>query len=309
MSDALGGSSSTRGRKRRSAVDIAERKNALPPKLELRFEMQPSSSTTSASGTAARAKLPPPTSMLLSDLLPSTTRRGAAPTTTPSANETRIDEIVFDPDWAQSLRRVERERAHIFEKSATTMVKNLLEHVEGADGVWPVRTRINCWWCCASFMSVPLMLPARFDCRKPRPFLGAKGVFCSFNCAQSYNVSLKDAKVSVRSEALHILKSRILEIPIAKCQITPAPPRETLKQFGGHLEVHEFRTGFDMLETVREGDAREQTKCMLLHRMVVCDFDRVLVSHGDGRVTEEDRLSTTHRRALPMLGSLEGELG
>lgn len=271
------------------AAPSRNNKRKQPP--QLRFEM------AAPSPSAADKKAPMAPSLCFSDIIQrppppaasasaSTLRKAAAPLP-PALQEQRhalaTKSIVFDADWALARAVVDNQRAKIFHAHASTLVQNLLDHAEGE---WPERTSICCWWCSAGFLGVPVVIPSRYEPRKPRPFTGAFGNFCSFNCAAAYNLALRDSRVSARSEALAVLRAKVFGEPLSK--IVPAPPRQALRMFGGHLEHHEFRGGFDVISSRREGDAQRPTRCMLLHRMICVEFDRMLVCHGDGGMTTEN---------------------
>jgi hypothetical protein len=137
---------------------------------------------------------------------------------------------------------------------------------------WIDKTDACCWWCCHKFDSIPIGLPVDFN-RKLRKFR-VKGVFCSFACMLGYNtidsktrsmitylykqltggysLDLKDDYIKMlhkdykiqelfkdnqqyKDEYIQSLASFIDE-PLEK-----APPRCTLKMFGGELDIEEFR--------------------------------------------------------------------
>jgi len=100
---------------------------------------------------------------------------------------------------------------------------------------WKENTDIACWWCCNTFENTPCSIPDRFHEDKFYVF----GCFCSFNCAISYNIDLRDYRMWERCSLIHLLYKKIFgkdEI------IKPAPPREALKMFGGPLSIEQFRT-------------------------------------------------------------------
>jgi hypothetical protein len=137
---------------------------------------------------------------------------------------------------------------------------------------WIDKTDACCWWCCHKFDSIPIGLPVDFNI-KLRKFR-VKGIFCSFACMLGYNkidnktksmvtylykqltggytIDLKDEYIKMlykdsniqelfkdnqqyKDEYIQSLVSFIDE-PLEK-----APPRCTLKMFGGELDIEEFR--------------------------------------------------------------------
>ena len=100
---------------------------------------------------------------------------------------------------------------------------------------WPEKTNINCWWCCHTFDNVPCSLPYSYKKDK----FCVKGVFCNFNCAASYNFSLNDENVYERYSLLNLMYKKLYYRKFIKINL--APPRESLKMFGGYLSIDEFR--------------------------------------------------------------------
>lgn len=103
------------------------------------------------------------------------------------------------------------------------------------DKEWPKKTSTYCWWCCHSFDNTPCALPESYIKNKFYVY----GCFCNFNCATSYNFSLNDNEMWERYSLLNLLYSKIYETKFVK--INMAPPRETLRIFGGYMSIEEFR--------------------------------------------------------------------
>ena len=94
--------------------------------------------------------------------------------------------------------------------------------------------KVCCWWCCHNFDGFPIGIPERYYQEKFYAF----GIFCSFNCALAYNINLNDGKLWDRYTLLHFLYKKIFNMEI---RISPAPPKELLKMFGGPLSIEEYR--------------------------------------------------------------------
>lgn len=149
------------------------------------------------------------------------------------------------------------------------------KYIEASE--WIDKTDVCCWWCCHKFDSIPVGLPIDYN-SKIRKFR-VKGVYCSFACMLAYDhtidlksnvksksmitylykqltggytIDLKDDYIKMlyndkniqelfkehstyKDEYIQSLASFIDE-PLEK-----APPRCTLKMFGGHLTIDEFR--------------------------------------------------------------------
>lgn len=108
---------------------------------------------------------------------------------------------------------------------------------------WKESTDSHCWWCSHSFETVPVGLPNKY-CPKQKKFY-LYGCFCSFNCAHSYNLDIKDYKVWERYALLNYIKKIIYKNAnntdnLIK-PIISAPPKEVLKVYGGELSIEEYR--------------------------------------------------------------------
>lgn len=102
---------------------------------------------------------------------------------------------------------------------------------------WLEHTDVCCWWCCHQFNSIPIGMPNYFN-RKSRKFI-VQGVFCSFACMTAYR-DTKTHNVNTNS-LVSYMYSKLTAEPIGT-KIQRAPPRETLKMFGGELTIEEFRS-------------------------------------------------------------------
>jgi len=98
------------------------------------------------------------------------------------------------------------------------------------------KTDVCCWWCCHKFDSDPCYLPTITDDITNRFIV--IGNFCSWRCVKAYNMSLPN-EITKR---LHILKKMLKCIGCNSATIKEAPPRQTLKMFGGHLSIEDFRS-------------------------------------------------------------------
>ena len=121
----------------------------------------------------------------------------------------------------------------IQKKNLRNIVYEFIE--SNKEKVWPEKTNINCWWCCHNFDNIPCSLPHSH--KKDKFYV--KGVFCSFNCAASYNFSLNDDNVHERYSLLNLMYKKLYYRKFIKIDLSP--PRETLKMFGGYLSIEEFR--------------------------------------------------------------------
>lgn len=102
---------------------------------------------------------------------------------------------------------------------------------------WPSSTTIYCWWCCHSFDGPPCALPCDYKENLFKVF----GIYCSPECAAAYNFDDIRSGFDLweRYSLLNFLYRKIYNDNNIKIKI--APPKQTLKIFGGHLSIHEFR--------------------------------------------------------------------
>jgi hypothetical protein len=116
-------------------------------------------------------------------------------------------------------------------------LRNILYEFINANNekTWPEETSIHCWWCCHQFNNIPCALPEYYKKEKFYVY----GCFCSFNCCASYNFSKNDDNMWERFSLLNLMYKKLYNQKFTK--ISLAPPRETLKMFGGYLSIEEFR--------------------------------------------------------------------
>jgi len=116
-------------------------------------------------------------------------------------------------------------------------LKNIMYEFINAnnDKIWPESTNIYCWWCCHPFTCTPCALPEYYKKEK----FYVNGCFCSFNCTASYNFSKNDDNIWERYSLLNLMYKKLYSTNFVKINL--APPRETLKIFGGYMSIEEFR--------------------------------------------------------------------
>jgi hypothetical protein len=112
---------------------------------------------------------------------------------------------------------------------------------------WPISTDVSCFWCCHQFDNTPCSIPESYH----NNLFKVNGCFCSFNCATSYLFSNEKNSNSLweKYSTLHLLKNKLLNNNDSNF-IKPAPPRESLKSFGGYLTINEFRNNSDKLYNI-----------------------------------------------------------
>ena len=121
----------------------------------------------------------------------------------------------------------------IQEKNSTKAVSSCLD---GMYNSWNESTNIHCWWCTYPFDTPPCFMPIVKESTSTQ----IQGCFCSHNCALSY------ASAHLTTTKWHVISQirTMFELANPKTKLKPAPPRESLKIYGGHLTIEEFRRNF-----------------------------------------------------------------
>lgn len=120
-------------------------------------------------------------------------------------------------------------------RKLTQLFKEFCSH-KNNETSYPEKTDISCWWCCHNFNTIPVSLPYKYYNKKFHTY----GIFCSFNCACSYNFQTDDYNMYERYGLLNLLYKKISKSD-KLIKIKMSSPRETLKKFGGYLSIEEFR--------------------------------------------------------------------
>jgi hypothetical protein len=96
----------------------------------------------------------------------------------------------------------------------------------------------KCWWCKNSFDTPHITLPEQY-------FDGTFyciGNFCSYNCVKAYNIDLNDNNIWRRESLINLMYYMTFN---HYKNIEPSPSWLILKDFGGFIDIHEYRKNFD----------------------------------------------------------------
>lgn len=99
----------------------------------------------------------------------------------------------------------------------------------------------KCWWCKNCFESEQLALPEQYF----NETFYCLGNFCSYNCIKAYNIDINDHLIWKRESLINLMY--YFTYGIFK-EITPAPSWLILEDFGGIINIIDFRQNFDMLD-------------------------------------------------------------
>ena len=113
--------------------------------------------------------------------------------------------------------------------------------IHDGESKWKEKTDIACWWCTYNFDTMPCAIPEKFYKNKFYVF----GCFCSYNCAVAYNLDINDYKLWERYSLIKLLYYKITGEHV---NIMPAPPRQSLKKFGGNTDIKQFRNNSQSLD-------------------------------------------------------------
>jgi hypothetical protein len=96
----------------------------------------------------------------------------------------------------------------------------------------------SCFWCCHPFPWKASVLPISYDAYEN--MYACEGHFCSPECAMASLYA--DPSVSDNSRWIrHSLLADLYRTLYTKRDLIPAPPRTTLRMFGGPLDIEQFR--------------------------------------------------------------------
>lgn len=109
----------------------------------------------------------------------------------------------------------------------------------------PESTEVACFWCTCDFHSAPCFLPVKEEMNTYHVY----GNFCSPQCGLSFLLE-EHLDSHVRWDRMALLHRMYRPAGKINGRLYPAPPRESLKKFGGVYSVEEYR------ELIRENRMR-----------------------------------------------------
>lgn len=150
----------------------------------------------------------------------------------------------------------------------------------------------NCYWCKHSFDSYAIGCPIRYvpkQCVKTyysniskddykikeditykkykqlenednyslkNSYYETDGVFCSFNCCKAYIKENRHQKIY--NTSMTLLNKMYFDITDQYCKnIIEAPSWRNLKEYGGHLDIEDFRNGFNKIAYTHQGTVKD----------------------------------------------------
>ena len=143
----------------------------------------------------------------------------------------KIDNTEYQLKKLNKKRKEELNEKHITNDKHSPLLIDFIDAYK--NNTWPEKTNIDCLWCCHSFTNRPVGIPIK----KENDTYYMFGCFCSPNCAAAYNFDSKyqTNEIWERYSMLNMIYGSMNE------PIKIAPPRLSLKKFGGKFTIDEFR--------------------------------------------------------------------
>lgn len=147
-------------------------------------------------------------------------------------NETAISPAGDVTSYSDILNSVEFSQSS--QKFNTDLLKTVLDKVS-CDSY---NSQTACFWCCHGFSWARCILPKSYDTYKN--IYIAEGNFCSPECALAYNYHDTRSSDSTKWNQHSLLATMYSGLYKDKL-LSPAPPRASLRMFGGPLDIAQFR--------------------------------------------------------------------
>ena len=94
-----------------------------------------------------------------------------------------------------------------------------------------------CWWCCHTFACNPLAMPYKHNERTN--VFETSGRFCSWSCMKSFALDKYGlTRGSIICGNMVLMRTKMFK---QRGHIKPAPNRFKLKEFGGTMDIEDFR--------------------------------------------------------------------
>jgi hypothetical protein len=107
----------------------------------------------------------------------------------------------------------------------------------------------RCWYCRLSIPHewAPIGLPTKYN-EKTGQF-STEGIFCSFNCITSYVHEFGHTyRYRESGHLLYLLYRKLFQTNLALIDILPSPSWKLLKEYGGNLDVEDYRKSLQHVE-------------------------------------------------------------
>lgn len=148
----------------------------------------------------------------------------------PAGSEIAYAEITrpIATSYAELLRNVE---------TSVTLNSDTLKSILDKASYCQYSNDVACFWCCHSFNWAQCVLPISYDAYKN--IYTCEGNFCSPECALAY--LYKEPGTESSKWTRHSLLRHMYEQLYVVRDLSPAPPRNLLRMFGGPLDIEQYR--------------------------------------------------------------------
>ena len=112
-----------------------------------------------------------------------------------------------------------------------------------------VRGHVKCWHCRHLLPPdwYPLGIPLSYS-EKTKQF-SIEGIFCSFNCIRAYiHESNTTFRYKESGHLLHMMYRKLFGMETPIIEIKPSPSWKLLKEYGGHLDIDDYRKCLQYIE-------------------------------------------------------------
>jgi hypothetical protein len=113
---------------------------------------------------------------------------------------------------------------------------------------------LRCWWCTLATGPTPIGCPLALSLTNGVKTYSTIGIFCSFNCAKAYAEDREKTDYSFKNSC-NLLAQMLCDEKdrFSPVTITPAPDKNLLLEYGGHMTEDQYKACFDKLTYVKKG--------------------------------------------------------
>lgn len=128
------------------------------------------------------------------------------------------------------------------EKEVKVMEFDKIPSVFTTLDTWVKKVNIRCWFCDLNFEAHPVFIPRLIEPSAGGYTIGTEGCFCTFSCAMAH-INLHYPKIYDNVRKHDMLKFLYKMFHGRKIrEILASPGRHEMSQYGGSLEIHQYRT-------------------------------------------------------------------
>ncbi len=135
-------------------------------------------------------------------------------------------------------------------KLSKIVVRRSPEYIQKNGLAYPKTTNVHCYWCRHPFKTQPIGIPYRR--LKGQNKYTCFGNYCSYECAMAGSIESRSVQINMfAGSLLCLMRKNISNIPLSN-PIHKAPHWSTLKNYGGHLTIQEFRKNSTSIRAIPE---------------------------------------------------------